>query len=273
MPRAIWKGHLTIEAVSCAVALYAAVSTADRISFHTLNRATGHRVSRRYVDRDTEEPVPSENQVKGYETDPDHYVLLEPEDIASALPDSDKALRIEAFLACADIDKTYFDKPYYLAPATRAATETFDLIREGLRRAESVALARATLFRRVRTVLIRPAGTGLIAHTLSFDYEIRPAEEAFETLGDIPIDDEMLDLAKHIITTKQGRFDPADFTDRYEEALAELIKAKSEGRPIKAPRKSAPPKGLDLLDALRRSAGRETGKSAPKTAPKGRKAG
>jgi DNA end-binding protein Ku len=141
-----------------------------------------------------------------------------------------------------------------LGPGSPAARETYVLLREGLRAREVVAIARTVLFRRVRTVLVRAYGAGLIAATLNFDYEVRSAAEAFQDIADAKIDREMLDLAEHIIATKRGSFDPKSFHDRYEEALADLVRAKLEGRPIPA-RKPAPASNVvNLLDALRRSA-------------------
>jgi DNA end-binding protein Ku len=111
------------------------------------------------------------------------------------------------------------------------------------------------LFRRVRSVLIRAHGEGLIAHTLNFDYEVRSAEEAFGELPDAKADDEMLDLALHIIKKKAGRFDPTTFDDRYDTALVELVKAKMEGRKITPPKAPEPTKPSDLMEALRQSVG------------------
>lgn len=124
-----------------------------------------------------------------------------------------------------------------------------------MKKAKVAAIARTVLFRRVRTVLIRPHGKGLIATTLNFDYEVRSSQEAFEELPDLKIEGEMLELAEHIIGTKKGSFDASAFDDRYEAAVAELVKAKIEGRAL--PKKKAPPasKPSDLLQALRESAG------------------
>ena len=113
-----------------------------------------------------------------------------------------------AFIRCDDIDTVYFDRPYYLSPSNRIAEEAFALIREGMRTKKVAALARTVLFRRVQTLLIRPHGEGLIATTLNFDYEVRSAEEAFHDIPAMTIKGEMLDLAKHIIATKRGKFDP-----------------------------------------------------------------
>lgn len=254
-PRANWKGFLKIGEVSCPVALYTAASSSERIAFHTVNRATGHRVHRQFVDSETGKPVDREDQVKGYEVARGDYVVLEPDEVAAVVPESDKTLSVLAFIPCADIDDVYFDKPYYLAPSGRHADEAFALIREGMRAKKVAALAQTVLFRRVRTVLVRAHGAGLIATTLNFDYEVRSAAQAFDEIADIKIEGEMLDLAKHIIETKKGVFKPADFDDRYEAALADLVKAKLEGKAPPARKRAPPAKTTDLMAALRESAG------------------
>jgi DNA end-binding protein Ku len=266
-PRANWKGFLKVGEVVCPIALYTAASTSERIAFHILNRKTDNRVRREFFDQETGKPVDTTDQVKGYERGPGDYVMLEPEEIAAAIPDSDKTLAVQAFIPCAEVDDVYFDRPYYLGPASPAAHETYILLREGLRARKVVAIAQTVLFRRVRTVLVRAHGEGLIAATLNFDYEIRSADEAFQDIPDAKIDREMLDLAKHIIATKRGEFDPKTFDDRYEAALADVVRAKVEGRPLPA-RKPAPAANVvNLLDALRQSAkasGGETKEAAAK---------
>lgn len=277
MPRAIWKGHLSVGALSCAVALYSAATTSERISFHIVNRKTGNRVRRQYVDEQTGKPVDRDDQVRGYEAAKGSYVVLEPEEIAAAVPQADKQLALENFVACDEVDTVYFDKPYFLAPADDAAEAAFAVIRGGMRRSKVAGLAQTVLFRRVRTVLVRPRGRGLLADTLSFDYEVRPAAAAFKDIPDVKIKGEMLDLARHIIDTKAGTFDPAAFDDRYDAALAELVKAKAEGRRIEKPKPRREDKVVDLMEALRASAaaagkaGRQA-RAAAKSAPK-RKAG
>ncbi|MBV9051127.1 MAG: Ku protein [Hyphomicrobiales bacterium] len=263
-PRANWKGYLKLAELTCTVSLYTAVSTSERIVFHTLNRETGHRVRRQFIDEETGKPVESNDQVKGYETAKGEYVTLEPEEIASALPESDKTLAFEAFLECDAIDDLYFDRPYYLGPSDEVSEKAFAVIREGMRDKKLAGLARTVLFRRLRTLLIRPYGTGMIATTLNFDYEIRSPQEAFADISDRKIKGEMLDLAKHIIDTKRGKFDPSQFEDRYETALAELVRAKLEGKPIEVRKPEPASNVVDLMEALRKSAGALAG-SAGKT--------
>ena len=253
-PRANWKGYLKLGELSCAVALYTAASTSERIAFHTINRATGHRVRREFVDRETGKPIEREDQVKGYEVGDGDYVVLEPKEIAAVVPESDKTLTVDAFIACGEVDTVYLDRPYYLAPADKVAQEVFALIREGLRKHEVAMLARTLLFRRPRSLLIRPHESGMIASTLNFDYEIRDAAEIFRSVPEVTIKGEMLELAEHIIATKRGKFDPRAFDDRYEAALAELVQAKVEGRPLPTQKAKKPAPVVDLLEALRQSA-------------------
>jgi DNA end-binding protein Ku len=253
-PRATWKGWLKLLEVSCPVALYTAAPKGRDIALHTLNRGTGHRVGREFVDEVTGRVVERDDQAKGYEVAQGDYVLLEQDEIDAAVPESSKLLSLEAFVPAAQVDDVYLDAPYYLAPSDRAGAEAFALIREAMRENEVAGIARTVLFRRERALLLSPRGPGLLATTLHFDYEVRSADEIFAGIPDIEIAEEMLDLALHIIGNKRGKFEPETFEDRYEQALAELIRAKQEGKP--APKRALAPKGnvVDLMDALRRSA-------------------
>ena len=270
-PRASWKGFLKIADVTVPVGLYSAASTSERIALHTINRSTGHRVRREFVDAETGTTVERDDQVKGYEVAKDEYVSVEPDEIEAVIPHGDKTLTISAFVDLAGVDDLYFDKPYYLVPSDRSADETFALVREGMLSAKVAAIAQAVLFRRARTVLVRALDEGLAASLLNYDYEVRPAKQAFSGIPEKKITGEMLDLAVHIINTKQGAFDPRAFEDRYEDALSELVKLKLESKelPKRLPARSEPV--ISLMQALRDSAaaGGQKGPSG-KTAAKKR---
>ena len=253
-PRAQWKGFIKFGEVTCGVGLYTAASTSERITFNTINSDTGNRVNRVFVDSDTEEPVPKEAQTKGFEVENGEYIIIDPDEVAATIPQSNKTLEIEAFIPCRDIDDVYLDKPYYLVP-DKMSSKAFAALRDAMKKSKVAAMARTVLFRRMRTVLIRAHGKGLIATTLNFDYQVRPSKKAFEEMPKIRIEGEMLDLAKHIISTKKGEFDPATFDDRYESALAELVKAKIEGKALPKRKKLEVSRPNDLLAALRESAG------------------
>ena len=269
-PRANWKGHLKLGMVTCPVALYTAASESERISFHILNRKTGHRIQRQFVDSDAGKPVERDGQVKGYEIGKGSYVVLTDEDIEQAIPESTKTIGVEAFIPAEGMDEAFFDKPYYLAPTDQTGLEAFALIRRAMEEKKVIGIARTMLFRRCRVLALTPTGPGLTATTLHFDYEIRAAAEVFRDIPRLDLSKEMVDLAKHIISTKRGKFDPSTLDDRYESAVADLIRAKQQGKEIKAPPRPAHGGNVvNLLDALRKSAG--TKAASPRKAPAARK--
>jgi DNA end-binding protein Ku len=218
------------------------------------------------VDEVTGKPVEREDQVKGYETDRDEYLILTQDEIDAAIPESNKTIDIEAFVPCDEIDDTYIGAPYFLAPVGKPGQEAFALIREAMERAKVAGIARMVLFRRDRVLMLRPHDAGILISLLHFEYEVRSAAEVFEGIPEQKIGGEMLELAEHIIDTKKGTFHLDDFEDRYEAALEDLIKAKQAGRKIKPPPAPKSTKVVSLLDALRESAG----KGAPKRPARGK---
>jgi DNA end-binding protein Ku len=267
--RASWKGHLKVGDLACAVGLYTAVSSSDRVSFNIVNRRTGHRVERQFVDSETGKPVERDDQVKGYRMESGDYIVIEGDEIAEIMPESDKVLNVQGFIPCDGIDKLYFDRPYYLAPVDEHDAEALALIAKGMLDGKVAALAEAVLFRRNRTLLIRAHDDHIIATMLNFDYEVRSASSIFKDIPDIKFDKEMLELAGHIIGTKQGSFDPSEYHDRYESALVELVKAKIEGRAPPKRKREPERKVVDLMEALRQSA--KMGGKAPAKKPAARK--
>jgi DNA end-binding protein Ku len=267
--RASWKGHLKVGDLACAVGLYTAVSSSDRVSFNIVNRRTGHRVERQFVDSETGKPVERDDQVKGYRMESGDYIVIEGDEIAEIMPESDKVLNVQGFIPCDGIDKLYFDRPYYLAPVDEHDAEALALIAKGMLDGKVAALAEAVLFRRNRTLLIRAHDDHIIATMLNFDYEVRSASSIFKDIPDIKFDKEMLELAGHIIGTKQGSFDPSEYHDRYESALVELVKAKIEGRAPPKRKREPERKVVDLREALRQSA--KMGGKVPAKKPAARK--
>lgn len=253
--RASWRGHLTFADFNCEIGLYSALTSAEKIAFNIVNRKTGHRVERQYVDSDTGEAVLRDDQVKGYELDNGDHIVIEGDEIAKLMPESDKVIRVSHFLPCDEIDKLYFDKSYYLAPGGEGGEEALTLLARAMDDENVAALGEAVLFRRNRVLLIRPSGKALVATTLNFSYEVRSQTSVFKSIPDIEFDEEMLELAGHIIEKRAGTFDPADYSDRYNDALAELVKAKIEGREITKQPPRREDNIIDLKEALRRSAG------------------
>jgi DNA end-binding protein Ku len=269
-PRANWKGFLRLSLVTCPVALYPATSDSEKISFNQINRNTGHRIKYVKVDADTGEEVPTEDIMKGYKVDTDTYIEVSKDELENIALESTRTIDINEFVPKSDIDPRYLIRPYYLVPDGKVGHDAFAVIRETIRSMDMVAIGRVVLTSREHIIALEPLSNGLMGTLLRYPYEVRDEKEYFDEIQDVKVTKDMLDLAKHIVTSKAADFEPEKFEDHYEEALTELINAKRNGKTVgPKPR----PKGenvVDLMDALKKSiAG---GASAPPKAKKRRKA-
>jgi DNA end-binding protein Ku len=267
-PRPLWKGYLKLSLVSCAVALYGAANNSEKVSLHVLDRRTGNRVRRQLVDAESGDVVESDDQVRGYEIAKNEYEMLEDEELDAIALESTHTIEIDQFVPRRQIDEVYLDSPYYLIPSDEVGAEAFVVIRDAMRDQDVVGLAHVVLYRRERVAMLEPRGKGILATTLRYGSEVRDDRGYFDEIPEIDVPDEMVDLAAHIIKTKAGKFDPARFEDRYEDALVELIKAKQAGRAPKGPEPPKPSNVINLMDALRRSVAAGGEKRGPRAKAK-----
>ncbi len=263
-PRASWKGHIRLSLVSCAVKMFPATSTSERISFNQLHKDTHNRINMKPVDPELG-LVERSDLVRGYEYEDKQYIIIEDSDLEAVRIESNHTLNIEAFVDESEVDVIYQDAPYYLAPDGAMAEETFVVLREAMRRSGKVAIARLVLSSRERVVTIGARDNGMFVTTLRNPNEVRGTAEYF---GNIPVgnpEPEMLELAQKLIEQKVTHFDPKAYEDRYEVALMSMIKEKLKGhKPIIA---AAPERGnvINLMDALKASLG-EAKPAAPSKA-------
>ncbi len=256
MPRASWSGFLRLSLVTCPVYLTPATTEAKRIRLNQLNSKTGNRLSQRLVDSKTGDEVGRDEIVKGYEYDRDRYVTLSDEELKDLQVESSKIIDLDRFVSRDEVDPLYLDTPYYVYPEGELAAETFRVIGEAMEHTGKVGLGRVTMSGRERPVLVEPHGEGLVMSQLRSKDEVRPAE--FAGKPEAQIDPDLVSLAETIIERKSGKFEPAAFHDRYQEALRELVEGKLKGEPAAASRSIAePPKVVNLMDALKRSLARE----------------
>ncbi|TWT11470.1 Ku protein [Reyranella sp. CPCC 100927] len=253
MPRSSWKGYLRLSLVSCAVVLYNATSTSERVSFNTLHRKTGNRLKQLMIDSVTEEPVDPADRVKGYQVSKGQYVMVEDADLEALKIESTKLIEIETFVPQSEIDQIYLDGAYYLAPDDRVAEEAFAVIRDAMAHKKVVGIGRIVLNRRERMLMLQPRDNGIMATTLRFPYEVRQDKEYFADITEVKLPAEMLEIAEVIIDRKSGHFEPATFTDRYEEAVVNLLKAKQAGQVFSVPEAPEPTNVVNIMDALKRS--------------------
>ena len=253
-PRASWKGYIKLSLVSCPVRLYPATSPSERISFNQLHKETHNRINMKPVDPELG-MVERADLVRGYEYEPKQYVIVEDSDLEAVRIESNHTLNIEAFVDPGEIDPIYQDVPYFLAPDGAIAEETFAVLREGMRKANKVAIARLVLSTRERIVTIGARDKGMFVETLRNPNEVRASGEYFEGITASKPEPEMLELAAQLIKQKITKFDPKNYEDRYEAALMEMIKEKLKGhKPVVA---AAPERGnvINLMDALKASLG------------------
>jgi DNA end-binding protein Ku len=270
MARAYWKGYLKLSLVSCPIALNPATTSSERVSFRQINKKTGNRLRQQLVDEETREVVDAEDKGKGYEIDKGVYIPIDDEEIEAIQIESKHTIEIDSFVPAAQIDKRYYDSPYYIIPNDNVGQEAFAVIRDAMRGKGMVALGRVVLSKRERVIAIEPHGKGLIGTTLHYAYEVRKESEYFDDIADIKIAPDMLQMAEHIIKQKQANFDPTQFEDHYETAVAELLREKQAGfQPPKGKEHvSAPAKVINLMDALRRSIESKSDTPSKKPAPK-----
>jgi DNA end-binding protein Ku len=251
-PRANWKGFLKLSLVSCSVGLVQATSSRERVRFNLINRETGNRVRFRQIDAETGEDVPEGDRIKGFKAADGSYVLLEPEELDEVALESTHTIDIETFVPRKDIDEIYLDTPYYLFPEDEVGVEAFAVIRDAMRATGLVGIARVVLHNHELVLMLEPLDKGIKATALRYQDEIRDAKEYFSDIETVKVPKDMLELAEHILKTKRGHFDPSQFSDRYEDALKALIKAKQAGKPAPAV-PERPSNVINLMDALRRS--------------------
>jgi DNA end-binding protein Ku len=268
--RACWKGYLKLSLVSCPIALNPAASSSERVSFRQINKKTGNRLRQQLVDDGTREPVDASDKGKGYEVAKNEFLLIEDEELEALEIESNHTIEIDSFVPSAQIDKRFYDNPYYIIPNDKVGQEAFAVIRDAMQGKGMVGLGRVVMSKRERVIALEPHGKGLLGTTLRYPYEIRNAEEYFEEIPDIKVPGEMLKLAEHILETKAGDFDPSQFKDHYEEALVELLRKKQAHLPVKKGREetAAPRNVISLMDALRRSVQAERQPPPPSKARK-----
>ena len=261
-PRPAWKGYLRLSLVTCAVEITNVITHAEKVSFRVLNRKTGNTVRRIYVDAGTDKPVDDEDEIKGFEVSDGEYIHVTEKEIESVQIESSHTLSLDGFVDKSSIQQIYLDTPYYVSPADKVSEEAFAVIRDAMAAKKIAGLARMVLYRRERPVVIEPLGKGMVLTTLRYDSTVRQPDTVFDEIKKAKTDDEMRELAEHIIAKKMTEFDPSKFDDKYEDALLDLIKSKKAGKKISQTKTAAPRSNvINLFDALKKSLA-EDGKQA-----------
>lgn len=266
--RPLWQGHLKLSLVTCPVALYPATSSSAHVSFHLINPDTNNRIRMVPTDPDAG-PVERSDLVKGYEVSKDEYVLFSDADFDKVRLDSTRTIGIDQFVDVSDIDRVYWDAPFYVVPDEGVGVEAFAVIRDAMKSAKKVAIGSLVLRGRERQLALEVRDRGLIAWSLRSHDEVRDADDYFDDIPAVKADKDMVEIASRIIAQKEGPFDPSQFVDRYDDALRAMIKTKQKGgKGVVAAPEPDDTNVIDLMAALKNSLKGAARPAAKKAAPK-----
>lgn len=261
--RPTWKGFLKISLVNIPVRVFPATDSAATISFNQLHAECQTRMQQKRWCPKCEREIPISEVAKGFEFEKGRYVVMDEEDLSKVRPESTRVIDLVQFTDAAAIDPIYFERPYYLAPDGQMALESFAVIREGMR--GKTGIGKLALYGREYLVAVQPKDKGLMMYTMRRSNEIR-SMAAIDELEHVPmkVKPEEIKLAKQVISNFEGELDLADYKDAYQEELQRIIDAKIAGEEVVASEEQAPPKVVNLMDALRQSLDRvSTGKKKP----------
>jgi DNA end-binding protein Ku len=270
--RPTWKGYLKISLVNIPIKVFPATDAAATLSFNQLHADCRTRIQQKRWCPKCERDVPNSDLVKGYEFEKGRYVVVDEEDLQKVRVESTRVINLEKFTEDTAIDPIYLERPYYLAPDGPVARDAFAVIREGMK--GMAGIGKVALYGREYLVKVQPRDKGLVMYTLRHAAEIR-SMDAIDELADMPVSvkPDEVKLAKQVMGTFEGEVVLDTYKDEYQVGLREIIDAKIEGREIVAPEVEAPPKVVNLMEALRKSLDTISANKKHTAAPVSRMAG
>jgi len=255
--RAFWKGYLKLSLVTCPVAMMPATTATGKVSFHTLNRATGHRVESRYIDAESGRPVEEDDEVRGYQKGPHDYVTIEDEELEAVELESVRTIDIDVFAPKESIGWIWYDQPHYLMPDDPVGEEAFSVIRDAMEASGVVGISRLVLYRRERAVMLEPRERGIVLWTLRYGQEVRDPKPYFGGLKEKTVEPRLMSLITALIDERRRNWGPELVQDPVQDRLKEIIAARNKGRrphkPRQAKEEKHPDNVISIMDALRKS--------------------
>jgi DNA end-binding protein Ku len=258
MARPLWQGQIQISLVSLGVNLFPASNSARQVEFHQVDRSTGERIHHQNVSAADDAPVETADIAKGYEYEKGKYIVIDPDELKILRLPGKKTLEIVQFAKTAEIDPSFFEKPYFVVPKDETQAKTMAIMSRALRETETVGLGEITFSGREHLVALSAAPdkkqNGMMLYVMRYAEELRNWAEYFGKSAAPSTDEKQLELAKQLIQHYLAPFNPAAFKDDYEEAVKALVKAKVEHKPL--PKGAPEPrraKVINLMDALKQS--------------------
>lgn len=239
--------------VTIPIQVFSAINTSKAVSFKQLHSEDNGRIMYKKICSHCEEEVPYKQIVKGYEYEPDQYVVLKKKELEAIKLKSTKAIDIEAFVDIGEVQPSRFESVYFIGPNGAIATDTFNLFRKALVKTNKAGVGRIILRDREDVVLIVPEGKGLVMYKMRYPYELRSIDDVPD-LTDADIDDSQLALAETLIASLDKPFEEIDFEDRYRDALLDIVTAKVDGKEVVSlPEEESSAPVVDIMEALKQS--------------------
>jgi len=251
--RTIWNGSISFGLVSIPIGLAVATQRSD-IAFRTLHRECGTPIKNKRWCPFHERDIEAEELVKGWEVAKGEFVVVEESDLEAVALQRSQSIEILRFVALADVDPVYFDKTYYLAPATTPAQRRpYVLLLRAMEETGMAAIGKFVLWGKENLCLIRPRGDSLALETLFFAEDVRSHQEIEDAVEETEVKKPELDLARQVIESLVGEFEPAAFENEYRRDLRAMLEAKLAGQEVAKPEPVPETPVVDLMDALKKS--------------------
>ena len=250
--RSIWKGHIRFSLVNIPIQIFNAVETKTDIKFRQLHKKDHGKVRYQKTCSECDEVLAKDMIVKGFEYEPDNYVVFEKDDFNSLKLKSNKAIDIEAFVDINDVHPTRFEAIYYVGPEGTVSQKTFNLFCTALKKSKKAGVGRIILREKEDVVLLTVHKQGLIMYKLRYPYELRSIDKVPNLTGE-SADESQMKLALTLIDSLSTPFDKIDFEDRYRDALMELVQSKIDGQEIVRIEDEEVTPVTDIMQALKES--------------------
>jgi DNA end-binding protein Ku len=267
MARAMWKGAISFGLVTIPISLYPAKTTRSNVTFHMLDKKDMRPVHNKRVD-DQDHEVAWDDVVKGYEYEPEKFVVVGEEDFKAANVEATQSIDIMAFVDGSEIDVTYYDTPYYTEPS-KAGRKAYALLRETLKRTNKVGVAKVVIRTRQHLCAVKADGDMLICEILRWPYQLRQPSDfdlPSDNLEKLGVSDAELKMAEQLVNAMVAKWEPEQYKDTYREDLMKLIDQKVERGELttvseapEGPAEAAGGKVVDIMALLKRSMEQQAG--------------
>lgn len=249
--RTMWKGHIQFSLVTIPIRLYTAVDSGKQISFDLLTKEGHHPVGYQKYDKVTGEPISKDDIVKGYEYEPEQYVIVEKEDIEKVKPKATRMIEIQGFVDREEAPPALYDQPYFIGPENESTSKTYGLFCRTLEDTGKIGVGTVVLRDRESPVLLTAHEGGIMMYKLRYPEQMRDMKEV-PNLENGEVDREQLEMARNLVDSMSRKFSEIDLENHYYEAMMEMINAKIKGKEVVSVSEE-PKETRDIMTALRES--------------------